>query len=1621
MNKKFKRLISVILTVMMAIGMMPFSGLTTVSAADTNTVYFDNSGANWSNVNIVAWNANNQSVAYFRPMTKVGDTNVYKYELSSDATKIVFTKKTSWTNEAKSQTVDLKTSDWADKVFKINGTEGAGYLTKYTGYWESYSGGSGGDVPGTSTTVYFTVDDSAWINAGVGIKAWNTGGSSKDEDPIAMTRVSGTNYFYYDLGRKYDNVVFAKGATWDNNVQTVNLEIPWNTYSKPCFTVTYIEGTNCTGTWSKYTNGTVLSERYWAPTDLVDYFNDNRVGDGPNFQTDNQGNNETDNNWNAFSQLDKVIMDEGYSMPLYFGDMYKTNKRYAYDNGNNVYFNTDSKNWSTGANVAHGDDGTASAQGLVGTKLVNGNLVDPGDSSKELMYFSQNAKYDNVRAYYKDKEFPFKQTYDADSDVTTYSYDSEKDYAVYYDYTNKKLVESNYHSKNSTGGTNGYYPFDYQNVRDNKNTAHSADVNMGTGTKFTIPFTLPKSGTVGNDNTPAVFEFTGDDDVWVFIDDYLVLDMGGAHHKSSGQINFADGTATVDKAYTPKIGWGDYGRVNDDGTYHKVSKSVTNFADISVGEGKTLADLMKDETRVHTLTMFYMERGMFDSNMSISFTMEVIPSGLSLQKSIEDTTVNSGLKDSLENTDAFDFAITQNNTALGNDVTYRKDRADETTSIDNGKVVGLKNLGIADTFKKNGADFLTPGDTLRIVEEIPENLQYRYTTKTTITNLNDSSNPVTKESKDTDNFAFGNAGDASANYNVSYVNTVLTGDITLKKEWSTGNANNTDSYDFYVGIDLTGGTEYQSYYVEYTVDGGAAQIADGGKITLKPGQTATIAGVPIGATYQIQEVLPENTAAVLKSVTVNGTAVTPENGAITGKVIGATGSETVNATQAVVFTNAPQEVTLDKVIYVEAGTKKNYTPSELSSAGYESLTAETSGIEVDINAKTFHIPEANQKHTVSYTGSKTDGTKVKGTITVYSYKATDQVYVFDYGLKSNIAATNGKDGLFEGGVFNNAYATGDDKATATLGAVTGDTSNSQTAITASGDLTIKDDNSITGSVTFEPKAFMDKAENYSYTANIKKDSATALTNNPETGTVVNGTIKVMPASVVYYEDNFNAGTETSDNSVKIIYTGSVDTSDTAPTIEQSNSQTEQYGHDGAYATGTGDSAGSSTKLTADGYNTKATFTFTGTGFDILARTTTDTAGIVCIIEKEGQTNPVEVIAVDTYYANGDLYQIPVIHKEGLEHGKYTVTLGITANAAKNKTVVYLDGIRIYNPLGTTGDAGYIDNEEGATVSKVSSLILGDGTVTEKGVINESGEAVVKAQDIPGASAALLTEELDDENKLFHTMGTTRMENIGGDTSTTNNSLLAYLEAGPNNEIYLGEESYLAFVVSGNPTDQATTLQIEAKLLDADGNNDSLDLNVVGGDTDYTDVCVSTINTSTAMYYQIPVENTIKLSDNKYLVVIKGSEGETSGGQRMCLSFSNLKYNGYTIINPLQDNDAMAYIANDSSNSAFTSFDFSLKSYQRNKWYDTAQKMPTLVLNNDVFNGKSAKFEMYYVAADGKETKISTYTHKVKDKDNTYQLEFKTPKATGTFDIRVYYVVDGQKSTEFIAGSMTVTK
>ena len=232
---------------------------------------------------------------------------------------------------------------------------------------------------------------------------------------------------------------------------------------------------------------------------------------------------------------------------------------------------------------------------------------------------------------------------------------------VYYDYDNKKIVRKDDLKIHDASKDNsiGYFPFNStdpdQSAKDN--------LNYGFGTQFTIPFTVTETGK-NVDGSEMEFNFTGDDDVWVYIDGALVLDMGGAHNKAEGKINFAKQEATI-RTGTSNAKLGNSLTVGGRTPAEPNGNTTVKFENIMVkksgSEPVTLDKYMKKSGTVHELKMYYMERGMWNSNMSISYSFVPLPSGLTLSKTLDTTDVNAGLKNAVQGLDNFDFKIQKKN------------------------------------------------------------------------------------------------------------------------------------------------------------------------------------------------------------------------------------------------------------------------------------------------------------------------------------------------------------------------------------------------------------------------------------------------------------------------------------------------------------------------------------------------------------------------------------------------------------------------------------------------------------------------------------------------------------------------------------------------------------------------------------------------------------------------------------------------------------------------------------------------------------------------------------------------------------------------------------------------
>lgn len=1325
---------------------------------------------------------------------------------------------------------------------------------------------------------------------------------------FAMEKVADSgNIYKANIAANATKVIFTPDNTWNTgetnavSIRDANADLK-TTY--PCYKVTSFQkgSKQCwKGHWTTYSTGDeVLKERFYVSTNLVDYINDARLGEGNKtrgYSDNNQGTvvDGSEKGANVYSYLDAAISGSPwynssgqnskacqYTYPLYFGNMFDTKNRYGRMlNGNWYGLN----NFSVGANVALEEKTTtegkcfygAAAQGLVGDKLVDGKMVDPEDSNVVLPYFSGEAIHPykngseidnnkNLSEYYNGLQFPFKQTKDKNG-VITYSYDSGKDYAVYYNFEKNCFYESPEHIKNETtnDGTapeDGFYPL-------NKPGDPRKAVNMGFGTEFTIPFTLSKDGKInGQDIT---FNFTGDDDVWVFIDDYLVLDMGGAHRMASGTIDFAEKNVTVESAFTPDksttAAWKD-GATRANQTSEKRTKKFTQIKT----EGKnTFEDIMADDSKVHTLKMFYMERGMFDSNMSVSFNFSPIPSGLTLSKDVDTKPVNDGLKSVVETKDNFDFTVKDNDTTR-TEYTYEKDyngTGTERNTTTDGVVEGLADNVYAKNFEyteadDNGNKGLIIGTGFTITETENSN----YNTRWFVTDI--STGKTTNRGDGlVSTFKLGDvsSGLTKVNYNVNFVNTPKVGTVNITKAWDgdvPDTLKNTE-FPFKVEVDLDGEADeygYSAYPLEYTVDGNDYVTDANGNFTLKSGQTAAFKGIPTGAKVKVTE-----------TKTTDG-----KSWVVSGQEFKESAAVTDGSNEILTITNATMTIPSDKVIYVEAGKDTFYKPANVET-GY---TVSNTSDGLTYTDKGFNGAEPNKSYTANYTGSNSDGAIVNGTITVLTYQATDKVYVFDYGLESNIAETNANgDGLFQGGKFYNEEAKGDMATSAKLGTITPAKENTQTTISSGSNIAIDSVGKADGAVTFKPIAFMDKAENYKYTANIAKVSTELDDTNPETGTTVHGTIKTMPANVVYYEDNFNASNNTDDSSVKIVYTNSKPTND--PTYSQSNDQSENYGHDKAYNGDLEESGNSATEMNnGDG----AYFTFTGDGFDIVSRTNENTAGLIAYVYngkkdaeyfrnpevfKAGTKDLVKSIPVDTFYSNGDLYQVPVISTTLQQRGTYTVYLK-ALKTYTGQSVIYIDGVRIYNPLADK--SAYLETEKNTKVQELRGMLLGSSPSIN--LVTPDGN---NGFLIDGGSTAV-EQYLPEKPEIGAYLGAETLADV--------------MKAGPNNELYLPIDNGVAFKVSTPVGDADWTLQVGAKSVSADTSTESdavvadkaFTVYVKPDDvkeTKYQEVKNYTINTSTDMYYDINLKEVIK------------AQGWTADSYDVIVLNTTVDYNNYDII------------------------------------------------------------------------------------------------------------------------------
>lgn len=359
-------------------------------------------------------------------------------------------------------------------------------------------------------------------------------------------------------------------------------------------------------------------------------------------------------------------------------------KTLSYDNGNTFVYDR------TFQGLVESKTSDSSANGLPLLRTKNSDtakaLVDP--HFNEAFLLGDNSFNTVLGKVYKDVSFPFTKDavfYDDTKPNDPENAKEEKAQYWYYDsskvslYLKQDQTNGKYYlespDKDSEGkptthpnsknieasgnikDTHGFFPFN-QTV----STVGASQYNYGFGAKLQFDFTLTQDGNVvvkdasGNDTkVPIKFFFSGDDDVWVYIDGKLVLDVGGAHGKASGLLEFG-----ADSTVTPYVSSNKNTDLHDTMVYKgyesgETAKTVNyNGQPITFNRKGTTKALENQST--HTLTMYYMERGMWESNMALAFNFPD-HNELQVEKQVDVSDVNPLFRDSFKNQKIFTFNI----------------------------------------------------------------------------------------------------------------------------------------------------------------------------------------------------------------------------------------------------------------------------------------------------------------------------------------------------------------------------------------------------------------------------------------------------------------------------------------------------------------------------------------------------------------------------------------------------------------------------------------------------------------------------------------------------------------------------------------------------------------------------------------------------------------------------------------------------------------------------------------------------------------------------------------------------------------------------------------------------
>lgn len=1070
------------------------------------------------------------------------------------------------------------------------------------------------------------------------------------------------------------------------------------------------------------------------------------------------------------------------------------------------------------------------AKDLIGTwEEVNGNISSYHDAAYFLLnsifvpnsYNIPQDDYDHLVLSAGIDAETGEKAYVFDAGFTTSATPSSAESAVKYDTENKSISNTTATGKThfayqgtSTTTLNPFLPItDKNNTADQTDSVYYQDdgvisqtATMDTYVNRNFNFALVSHGEfVYHADHELFFDFEGDDDVYLFINGELVLDIGSAH--------------SIDKV--------DF-EVND---YVNWAKETLNDPDASAAEKARAQKLNLIEGNTYSFSFFYMERHGYGSNMRMSNNFKVSDPSMITEKTgyQDDIELDYGSVVNKDRVVEYGFAITNSGEENLYNFTFKDaDIGVELTYTDGLRITGSR------VYDKNGGT-LTASDLVAVVshpdyEDITVTFANNEELKAFLVSLSDD--------------AVISSGDGL------WVNSTLSirgiGYRLSEKQISEGVFDNTV---------VTSATN--------------ASVLD--RKTLH-GQAIMRVFVPSDPMYY-QWAGHEIKISKQKLINDILTAANQEDNLLNGKVSNLTAN---NVNKIEFTTSSGNAITYDNV---KMDSSYNFTVN-YPSAG----------------SNVFYIK-------ITYNSSKNS---VILPVLINITDVTDSVFVLDYGLSVDLTE-NGE--LYKNDKVN---VPGRVTETKVWGVSTETPSYSPNNIIFNlaegntvdgkyGDFTVSGNTAV-----YTPDKFMEGKDSVYIAVGVYEDGES---NNTLGDVNINKEVQMyksvstVPANVVYYEDSFpaieyNTATENVITSVK---------PDKAPL--QSASQSENYGHDSAYENTEEDekSAGAVTTIELKGYGEAASFTFTGTGFEIIGRTNAKNSGTIMVQVKDENGTLLKSIPVITEYDNYDndgdeeIYQVPVIRVSDLSTVAQTYTVSIMGFPARDydnpdengvppikPSYLYIDGIRIYQPVegitenGTVLEDYYIDTEKDAVFTEVRNEIV-NGNI---GTVQYNSTDGISFSTATSTWTEYYSETIFDYQLKFNAVS----------------SVNEYLMQGPNNEVYqTGTYDNSALVFYVKETDSAShSAQIGLRGLDeslffagienaaAPDVNAAVRVGIYEDGTYKWDKYLAQLSSSTEQYYTIDYKNCyFDESKGAYQIVIRVDEG--------LVSFTNLKLTGLELI------------------------------------------------------------------------------------------------------------------------------